>query len=558
MPSTPASRWLLALRVAVALLLLNALTSFVNVWPTALVRPDARIGPEFVALWVILLVLAALYGRIGRRAIALLTGLFVLVAVGRYADVVVPAWFGRKLNLYWDARHLPRFLEVASQQFSWWQLIGLAVAFGVGLWLLVRVIRACIRTLAWDAAPRALRSPLALGVTVAVVGMVAANMARVGPSNPYVAGPVYPVYLRQAEILASAYLPGRAANVLPPSPPLHSDLGALNGADVKVVFLESYGATTYTRPGIAEVVAPARERLLTAASAQGRQILSGFVRAATFGGASDLSHLSLLSGIDLTDPLRHDVLLTTDRETLLDTFERAGYRTIGLYPAMSWEWPEERFYDFDHYLDGPSLGYRGPKLGLWWLPDQFSMARVNELHPAEADGRPRFVFFPTINSHIPYRPTPPYQPDWSRVTSADPFAEDETAAALADEIDWNSLLPGYVSTIVYTFEWLAGYQALPQPRDWIMILIGDHQPAGGLTGPNATWDVPVHIVTDNPLIAERLRLYGFIDGVAPPLASLGHIADLNQILLNVFDSGLTRSVAPDGDGRQQVAEQATR
>jgi len=43
---------------------------------------------------------------------------------------------------------------------------------------------------------------------------------------------------------------------------------------------------------------------------------------------------------------------------------------------MSWDWLEVSFYDFDHYHDAPSLDYTGPKFGLWWLPDQFSMARV--------------------------------------------------------------------------------------------------------------------------------------------------------------------------------------
>jgi hypothetical protein len=270
--------------------------------------------------------------------------------------------------------------------------------------------------------------------------------------------------------------------------------------------------------------------------------MSAFVTAATFGGASDLSHLSFLSGIDLTNPLRHDVLLTSDRETMLDTFERAGYRTIGLYPAMSWEWPEESFYDFDHYHDGPSLDYRGPKFGLWHLPDQFSIARINELYPPDPGDKPRFVFYPTINSHIPYRPTPPYQPDWSRVTSPEPFPEEAAAAALTDEIDWRRLFSGYLSTMQYTFEWLTGYLAQPQARDWVLIAIGDHQPGGGVTGPNASWNVPVHVVTSNPTLTERLRRYGFVDGVDPSRDAIGHISDLNQILLNVFDSGMTRLV----------------
>jgi hypothetical protein len=486
--------------------------------------------------------------------IAALTGLVVLVAIGRYADVTVPAWLGRKLNLYWDARHLPRFLDVASQEYTWWQIIGIILAFVAGFWLLARVVLASIRILAHEAAPRALRSPLALLATVALTSLVVGNMAQVIRAHAYVADPVFPVYQRQAEILAAAYLPGRAAKALPPSPPQQSDLQALNGADVKVIFLESYGATTYQRHDIAEVIGPARKRLEEAAKTQDRQVVSAFVRAAAFGGASDLSHLSLLSGIDLTDPLRHDVLLTTERKTMLDTFEEAGYRTIGLYPSMSWDWPEESFYDFDHYLDAPSLDYQGPKFGLWWLPDQFSIARVNELYPPDPDSQPRFVFFPTITSHIPFRPTPPYQPDWGRVTSSSPYDDEATAKALADEIDWNRLFSGYIKTIDYSFEWLAGYQSLPQSRNSVMIVIGDHQPAGGITGPNATWDVPVHIITSNKLIADRLRRYGFIDGIDPEQAVLGHISDLNQILLSVFDSGATRSTVPDDDLFQQIAQ----
>ncbi|MCW9079795.1 MAG: hypothetical protein OQK74_11575, partial [Gammaproteobacteria bacterium] len=382
-------------KVALAMLFLNFLTSFNNFWPTPMVQPDTRIGPEFVGLWLILLLLVALFGRVGRGAIAFLTGLFLLVAIGRYADVTVPAWLGRKMNLYWDAYHLPKFLEVASQDYAWWQIIGIIAAFIAGFWFLTRLIRMCIEVLAGHAAPYALRSPTALIVTISCLGLVAANLMNV-VASPYVSGPVFPVYQRQAHLLAAAFFPSHFQSELPDSPPLHSDLQALGGAEVKVLFLESYGAITYERDDIATVIDPARQRLEQAANAEGRQVLSAFVRAAAFGGASDLSHLSLLSGIDLTDPIRHDLLITTDRPTILDTFEQAGYRTIGLYPAMSWDWPEVSFYDFDHYLDAPSLDYRGPKFGLWWLPDQFSMARIDEMYPPDPDGKPRFLFYPTI------------------------------------------------------------------------------------------------------------------------------------------------------------------
>jgi len=530
----------LIFKVAAALLLLNFLTSFENVWPTPLIKPDARIGPEFVGLWVLLLAWVALFKRVGAFPLAMLTGLYMAVVIGRYADVTVPALFGRELNLYWDGNQIPKFLEVASQALAGWQIAGILVAIILGAWFFIWLIRACISTLATHAAPYALRSPVILLITAFWMAMVVGNLMKVEATWPYISRPVVPIYLRQADLLLTAFLPSRLAKVLPASPPLTSDLGVLNGAEVKILFLESYGATTYEHPEIIKVIDPVRTRFEQEANKQGRTVLSAFTRAATFAGASELSHMSLLSGIDLTDPLRHDLLLTTDRKTMIDTFETAGYRTIGLYPAMSWDWPEKSFYGFDHYQDAPSLSYQGPKFGLWWLPDQFVMARIDEMYPPSLTDKPRFIFYPTITSHIPFRPTPPYQPDWSRVTSATPYDEDETAKALADKIDWTNLFPGYINTIEYTFKWLAGYEALPQVRENVLILIGDHQPASSVTGPNASWDIPVHIVTSNEVLLDRLRAAGFTDGVNPRRQSLGPINVLNQILLNASNSASTK------------------
>ena len=528
-------------KIALAVAILNFLTTFHNVWSTPYIQPDSRVGTDFVGLWVILLLLAALFGHVSRRAIAVLTGLFLVAVIGRYADVTVPAWFGRKVNLYWDAQHLPTFLEVASQEYAWWQLLGMAAAAILGFWLLTRLIRMSISVLAEHAAPYALRSPVVLIVTASLIGLIGADMMKVEAASRYVSATVLPVYQRQAHLLMASWFPDSFRSELPDSPSLESDLKVLRGAEVKVVFLESYGAATYERDDLFEVIHPGRERLEQAANAQGRQVLSAFVKAAAFGGASDLSHLSFLSGIDLTDPIRHDLLITTDRPTINETFEKAGYRTIGLYPAMSWDWPEVSFYNFDHYHDAPSLDYRGPKFGLWWLPDQFSMQKIDELYPPDPDGKPRFIFYPTITTHIPFRPTPPYQPDWSRVTSDKPYSNEATERAMNDAIDWHDLFKGYINTFNYTFDWLAGYQALPQPRESVMILLGDHQPAGGITGPDATWNVPVHVITSDANIAERLRLNGFTDGVNPPQKSLGHISELPLILLSTFDSGGTET-----------------
>ena len=54
-----ARRWLPAIA---ALLLLNAVLSFENTWPSPGIKLDSRLAPEFVGLWVILLLAVRVSG----------------------------------------------------------------------------------------------------------------------------------------------------------------------------------------------------------------------------------------------------------------------------------------------------------------------------------------------------------------------------------------------------------------------------------------------------------------------------------------------------------------
>jgi hypothetical protein len=170
-------------------------------------------------------------------------------------------------------------------------------------------------------------------------------------------------------------------------------------------------------------------------------VVSAFISSPTYGGASDLAHLSVLSGIDLSNPMRHDLLLTTERPTLSTLFRANGYRVFGLYPALFWEWPERAYYGFDEFLASRELDYRGPPLGYWKIPDQFALARFEQLHPRGPDAPPRFVFFPTITCHFPFSPVPPYQPDWQRVLGDKPFDAAELARAESEQVAWLNMFP---------------------------------------------------------------------------------------------------------------------
>lgn len=554
-PSPVRAPWRRVAGVAFAFLFLNAMLSFNNWWPTPGVAADARLAPEFVWLWVALLGWLAWRRQLSARALTAFSAGYALLVLGRYADVTAPALFGRPINLYWDGREVPRFLWVSAQDMAWWKSAG-AVAgvllLSIGLYaLLRRAIRVTVR----DAVPYALRTRWVWVVTAAAAVLVSANHAGVKATWPFVSRPVIPTYWRQATLLAAAFMPQRWASVLPPSTALDASmaivpgqgLAALRGRDVYLVMLETVGAVVYDNPRASAALSPTRQRFADDVRASGRHVATAFFTSPTFGGGSDLAQLGLLAGIDLSDPMRHDVLLTTQRPTLVSAFSRHGYRTFGLYPALSWEWPERAFYGFDVFIERRDLGYRGPSLGFWEVPDQFTAARFEQLHPRTVGQPPRFVFFPTITNHLPFSPVPPFQPDWPTVLTSQPFDAADTARALQAKPQWLDMVPDYLASVNYTYRWLGSWLRQPEPREAVFVLVGDHQPAANITGEGASWDVPVHIVTRDRALLERFVAQGFAWGMEPPRPTIGALHKLTDIMLDVFDGGDPR-VAPSLPG----------
>jgi hypothetical protein len=540
--ATVAPRWQRVALTLLALVFLDQALAFSTWWPTPGVLPDARLSSEFVGLWLLLLALVAWRGALTPRALHWVAVAYTALVVGRYADVTVPSLFGRQINLYWDGAQIPRFLWVTLREGQWWIAVGAVLGVALLLWALYRLLRAAIALVAREAVPYALRARWTWLVTVVAVALSVANWAGVRATWPYVSKPVIPVYARQAALLATAFSDSGVARALPPSKALDAALalppgealGALHGRDVFLMFLESYGAVAYDNARAAPAMTAVRERFAADLAAGGWQVASGFVGAPTFGGASDLSHLSLLSGMDLANPLRHDLLLTTGRPTLLTLFRAAGYRTYGFYPALFWEWPERAYYGFDVFIEGRDVDYRGPPLGYWKIPDQVSLAWFEHTHPGRDGAPPRFVFFPTITNHFPFSPVPPYQPDWQRLLTAQPFDEADAARAQAERVHWLDMMPAYLRMLEYKFRWLGDWLRRPQPRDAVFVLLGDHQPTGNISGEGASWDVPIHIVTRDPALLARFEAQGFTPGLNPPRTKLGNMDELTGMLLQAF------------------------
>jgi hypothetical protein len=518
----------------IALLLLNAALTFGNVWPTLWILPRAEVSIELGLLLLALVAWTAFARPLGTKALVALTLLVLAFVIGRYAEVTAPALYGRPVNLYWDSQHLPKVAAMLAEVGPWWLVAALVVGF-------VALLAALCGGIAWSlaAVTHALRAPVARRAVGAFAGALVALYVLGNwldwPVRHKYSLPVSATFLQQARFTLAAStadpdrdLPGLA---LPTSA-----LERLEGDDVVLMFLESYGAVTYDEPGIARIVAPARDELAHAAAETDRHVVSAYASSPTFGGGSWLAHASFMSGVEVRDTGDYMLLLTQDRDTWPKRFRDAGYRSIAVMPGMRSAWPEGAFYGFDTIYDELALDYRGPEFGWWRIPDQFSLARIDELEARRESHAPLLTFLPTINTHIPFLPVPPYQADWQRVVGAEPYPSEDVEASRAEQPNWQALGGPYADSFVYTFTYLAGYVRERAGVDETLLLIGDHQPAASVAGLGARWDVPIHVVTGRADLAAALVDAGFVDGVAlaPQQRPIVTLPELSVLLLDTF------------------------
>ena len=517
-----------------ALLLVNVSLTFANVWPTLGVRFNRDLSAEAAAGVLLLVALHAWGRRPPRAAVVWLALGWLALAGGRYVEVTVAALYGREVNLYWDLQHVPKvgamFAFVADPWLKAGFVAGLILA-PLGLYLVARW--------AWGSIAAAAARPVARrALGGAAGGVLLLGLAQWGglaaPGGVRVAEPVSPAFARELGELAYE-ASGAGLRDLGPPPAMRSDLSRVAGADVLVIFLESYGAVSWERDGFVEALAPARRRFEAAVGETGRRMASALVESTTFGGESWLAHISLLSGTEVRDPAANVRLMAQERDTLVKLFGRRGYRTVALMPGLLVGWPEGAFYGFEDIYDHARLDYRGPPFGWWNVNDQYSLARVDAAEIAPPARRPAFVFFATITTHAPFVPAPPYQPDWARVLSDTPYDADELDRAWSAWADWTNLGPSYVEALRYAFANVGGYLRLRADRDLVLVLVGDHQPPALVSGAGASWDVPVHVVASRDALIDRLvDGHGFAPGLAPPRPAVARMDGLLPILLDAF------------------------
>ncbi len=530
-----------ALRFGAAFAGLNALLTFENLPGSAAIRLGQRLSFELCVGVALLLAWVAWRGRLGRRGASAAAGLCLALALLRYADGTVRELFGRPINLVWDARHARELLAMAASDVGGARIALFAGAALLAAALLFVLARRAVAVLA-DALRWAPPRPWLIAAVAALgLGFAAHPFTRLD-TRWFFSLPVGPTLARQSALLWAAGSAERTEARLTPSPDFAGSLDGLHGADVLLVFAESYGMGSFDRPRQAEALADAGARLLQALHAGGRQVVSARVRSPTFGGASWLAHAALLTGVDTQDPDDHALLLATRRPTLARHFARHGWRSVAWMPGLQRPWPEGAFYGFERIADARGLGYAGPAFGYWRIPDQAAMAllQAQELagEPRAGGGtrRPRFIVFPTLSTHAPFRPLAPYQRDWQRLLGPEAYTPAQVAAALRSPTALADPVPAYLASIAYTYNWLGAWWRDRAPASLVTLVVGDHQPVASVSGPNASWDVPVHVVSRDAALLRRLQAAGFVPGLRPGDAPIGAMHELTGVLLAAFDA----------------------
>lgn len=559
------------LTLLASLALLNAALTFHNVWPTPAIELRGEWSVEVALMVLALAAWSAWRGPVRPGVLTALGVLMLVFTLARYAEVTAPALYGRGINLYWDARHVGGAVAMLVEVAPAWQLAAAASLVIAVLLAAAALLRACIARVATALVPgpapvARLQRGLLVGVAATLVLLFALDRATGALPAPLArfSIPVSQTWARQFALLGGSWLAmrelrgaGAGAGAGTPARDAAAGVAAVAGRevvipvlergagqprdDVFVVFVESYGAVAWQRPEIAARLGASRAALARAIAGSNRGVVSAWVRSPTFGSGSWLAHASLLAGAEVRDGDDYARLLLRPRTLLTDVFRRDGYRVLALMPGLKQAWPEGEYFRFDTIYGEAALDYRGPAFGWWRIPDQFALARFDELearHPA-----PRFVFFTTISSHVPFRPTPPYQPDWTRMTAAAPYAPGEAERAIAQAPEWTRLAPAYGDSLAYAQRTLAGWVERHSGEHVVMLVLGDHQPPAAVSGEGASHDVPVHVISDRPEVLEALVARGFAYGLDPAGEAIGPMHALGPQLVAALGA-TPRSAAP--------------
>ena len=131
--------------------------------------------------------------------------------------------------------------------------------------------------------------------------------------------------------------------------------------------------------------------------------------------------------------------------------------------------------------------------------------------------RPLFAEIGLISSHAPWTPILPVLDDWEGIGDGSVFEAWEGAGEPPQELwrDTDRVREHYAMSVGYAVGVVTSYAERHVDDGTLLIVLGDHQPAPLITGDDAPWDVPVHVISGDPDLLEPFSEWGFVSGAWP-------------------------------------------
>ncbi len=174
--------------LAAALFLLNASLTFESAWPTPGIRWRGALSIELVAFVLLLMAARPWLGApsrppgpaeaghdfrldvasgFSRTVMRWVAALWLVLVIGRYAEVTAAALYGRDINLFWDLRFVPDVVALLARPERLWVVALAPVAALLFLVLLYRLLAwAVVRLGEGMARPRERRAVGMLAVAI--------------------------------------------------------------------------------------------------------------------------------------------------------------------------------------------------------------------------------------------------------------------------------------------------------------------------------------------------------------------------------------------------------
>jgi hypothetical protein len=497
------------------------------------------ISPEIFIL-LILLCLGASWRIPFHRGIFIpLAVAVILLRLFRFADSLVPVYFFRPFNLYLDSQFFPDLIFLLYSTLPLQTFIVGCFSTVCGIVLIAWGTWRALKTIYvfFNRRRRRRRFSLAaviIGVLILGYNPWAADQRRA----IFAPGFFHRVAAEIDFIVHLSAATGRHLAALDESiqkgAEFQKPLSRLNGSDVYVFFIESYGHTVFADPRHAPLITTFLHDAERQLQDRGYVIGSNFLRSPAFGGSSWLAHGELAGGVPITGQLRYDLLLTSQVQPMAAYFNRAGYRTVSVMPGTLWPWSAGDFYQYRKKYYAFDFDYRGPRFGWAPMPDQYIIDHIYRTEILR-HRQPLFIEFVLVSSHAPFNQQPRYIPDWSSIGDGSIY---RTLKPVEFPVTWPQLKnasEAYVTSVVYDFKVLVEFLAHMLNRDAVIIILGDHQPNLKITGDGQPWSVPVHIISRNPDFIKPFIHRGYSPGLIPS-QPLPHpdIASLLWILLEEF------------------------